>query len=409
MPAAIVALAIVALTYVVNAMDRMVFPMLLGEVRSEYGFSLAAGGFLATVFTLGLGVGGLPGGYLFDRFSRKFVAIAGIVIYSACTVLTCFALGFLDMAAYRVITGVGEAFQNVAIFTMVGAFFAHNRTLAFGVLNLAYALGSFIGPLWGAHLLVQFDSWRLPLYVYGVIGFAGAVVFLLFVPNRFSEHYPAHVHGGQASENHIPKRLINRNTVLITLASICGGVAANGYIGLYPTFLRDELHFSIEATGVAASMYGVGASMGLVCGYIADRSNQKWLAIATLVALNATGFAIFNVATTPMWQNVLSFLEGAAFSGFLFINNYSLMQRSVQARIVGRASGLMLTAINLPAALSGYLLAELITAFGWRAAALLQMSVLLVIPTIGMLFFDVTKTSCVGSRGQAGDSRIWRR
>src|SRR5262245_8894013 len=136
MPAAIVALAIVALTYVVNAMDRMVFPTLLGHVRSEYGFSLAAGGLLATIFTLGLGIGGIPGGHLFDRFSRKVVAIAGIVIYSACTVLTCFAFGILDMAAYRVITGVGEAFQNVAIFTMVGTYFAHNRTLAFGVLNL---------------------------------------------------------------------------------------------------------------------------------------------------------------------------------------------------------------------------------------------------------------------------------
>ncbi len=402
--AAIGALLIVAATYVVNAMDRMVFPTLLPSVDREYGFTLAAGGFLATVFTLGLGVAGMPGGFLFDRMSRKTVAILGIVVYSICTGLTCLAIGFYDMAAYRAASGVGEALQNAAIFTMAGAYFARNRTVAFGLLNCAYGMGSFIAPRWGAHLLAQSGSWRLPLYVYGALGLAGAAATLLFVSQRFTEQNAEEARVGADAERHIPDRLVNRNTVLVALASIGGGIAGYGYLGLYPTFLRSELHFSVEAAGAAASMYGAGALMGLLCGYLADRVNQKWLTILTLIGLGVVGYALFNIATTPLWQSILSFVEGTAFSGFLYVNNYSLMQRSVRSAATGRASGLVVTCVYLPAALSGYLFAELVARLGWSGAALVQMSLLLVVPTIAMLFFDLAQTSCaVGSSpGRAG-------
>jgi len=54
----IVFLTIMALTYVINAMDRNVFPVLLSFVMKSYGFSLQEAGLLSTVFTLGLGLAG---------------------------------------------------------------------------------------------------------------------------------------------------------------------------------------------------------------------------------------------------------------------------------------------------------------------------------------------------------------
>jgi MFS family permease len=384
-------LLLIAATYVVNAMDRIVFPTLLPAVSHEYGFPLAEGGFLATIFTLGLGVAGVPTGFLFDRMSRKWVAIIGIVIYSICTILTCLSVGFSDMAAYRAVSGVGEALQNAAIFTACGAYFSRNRTLVLGVLNVAYGIGSFVGPRWGAHLLVSSGSWRTPLYIYGVIGLIGAVLVLALIPKRFTEQVVERA-GGE-NEDHIPDTLINRNTVLVAIASISGGLAGFGYLGLYPTYLRTALHFTIEQTGAAASMYGAGALMGLLCGYLADRVSQKYLTIGTLVVLGVVGYAIFNVATTPASQQILSFLEGTCSSGFLYVNNYSLMQRSVRSRIAGRASGLVVSCVYLPAALSGYLFATLKTSFGWGGAAMLQMSAQLVIPVIAMAFFDLSRTS----------------
>ena len=59
--------AICAATYVVNAADRMIFPVLLRPITDEYGLSLGQGGFLATIYLLGLGIGGIGTGYLLDR------------------------------------------------------------------------------------------------------------------------------------------------------------------------------------------------------------------------------------------------------------------------------------------------------------------------------------------------------
>jgi hypothetical protein len=117
------------------------------------------------------------------------------------------------------------------------------------------------------------------------------------------------------------------------------------------------------------------------------------LAILALLALNGASYAIFNVATTLQSHELLSFVMGAAFSGFFYINNYSLMQRSVQPEIVGSASGLMVAAVNLPAAISGYLMAELVTGFGWSTAQLLQMSLLPAIATVGLGFLSLNQTS----------------
>jgi MFS family permease len=379
-------------------MDRLVFPTLLPSLAAEYGFTLLAAGLQATIFTFGFGIAGIPGGFLLDRMSRKAVAIVGICVYSVCTVLTGLSVGFYDMAVYRILSGIGEALQNTAIFTMAGAYFAANRTLAFGLLNTAYGVGAFIAPRWGAHLVAQTGSWRIPLYIYGGIGLVAVLAMFLLVPKRFSEWHAGGIGALVEDERHIPERLVNRNSLLIALVAVTGGVAGFGYLGLYPTFLRTELGFSVEQAGDAASMFGAGALMGLLCGYLADRVNQKWLSIVSLAVLGLVGFALFNIVTTPFWHGAFSLLEGTVQSGFFYVNNYSLIQRSVRSNLTGRASGLFVTSIFLPAAFSGYMFAALVGWVGWGSAALLQLCLLLLFPILAMLFFDLGKTSCKRNR-----------
>ena len=403
-PLAITSFLLIAGSYVINAMDRSVFPVLLPAVVHEYGFDLARGGFLATIFTLGLGVAGVPTGLLFDRMSRKNVTILGMIIYSVCTLLTCLSVGFYDMAAYRAVSGVGEAFQNAAIFTACGAYFSRNRTLALGLLNVAYGIGAFIGPRWGTVLLGQGGGWHLPMYIYGGIGLVAVVVLWLVVPVRFTEQRAQD--GEVADESHIPPVLFSRNTVLVGLAAFGAGLATYGYLGLYPTFLRGTLNYSAAQAGVAASMYGVGALTGIICGYVADRANQKWITIIMLIVLGVVGYLIFNVAVSPLWQNILSLLEGTASSGFLYVNNYSLMQRCVRADWAGRASGLVVSCVYLPAAVSGYVFALLKGRFDWGDAALIQMSLILIVPVIGMFFVDLSRTSCPVRGGRRAKSSV---
>jgi MFS family permease len=393
---ALVMLVIVAASYVVNAMDRQVFPVLLPNISRDYGFSLAQGGFLSTIFTLGIGIGGIPSGYLLDRVSRKSVIVAGIVIYSVFTLLTAFSLSFYDMATYRSLTGVGEAMQNAALFSAVGAYFYQRRAMALGSLNFAYGLGGFFGPLLGAQLFTATGTWKSPFYVYGLAGLVFVVVILAVVPKLFTERAEESRPGSQSADL-MPTHLINRNIVLGAIAAVVVGLSMYGYIGLYPTFLREQLGFSPEAAGFAASMFGLGALMGIPAGYLGDRFNQRWVITLALVCGMVVGYLLFNVARDAITQDVLSFLEGTFGSGFLFVNVYSFVQRSVRPALIGRASGLFVASLYLPSALAGYLFALLVGQVGWGGAAIGQMVLLPIVGIVAMLLVDESRISRASS------------
>jgi MFS family permease len=317
-----VCLVVLGASYVVNAMDRQVFPVLLHDIRDDYGFSLGAGGWLSTIFTLGIGLAGIPGAFLLDRFSRKTVVMVGIGIYSLFTVLTPLSVGFVDMFVYRALSGVGEAIQNFALFSAVGAYFFTRRALAIGSLNFAYGIGAFLGPRVGARLAENTNHWETPFYVYAGLGLIFIVVIGFAVSRKFTEQVEAAADGSAptVSVEHVPGKLYNRNVLLFALGGAVAGVAGYGYLGLYPTFLEDQLNFSVVQAGAASGMFGLGALMGIPAGYLGDELNQKWILILSFVALAIIGYLLFNGPTSPGWQSLLSFLEGTVGSGLLFTN-----------------------------------------------------------------------------------------
>lgn len=394
---AVVMLILVAASYVINAMDRQVFSVVLPPIREDFSFSLAQGGFLSTIFTLGIGLAGVPSGYLLDRYPRKVVMLIGIAIYSVFTILTALALGFLDMSLYRAITGIGESMQNAALFSAAGAYFYSRRAMALGTLNFAYGLGSFFGPLFGGVMLQSTGSWKLPFYVYGVLGLVFIGIIGFFVTRRFTEQEePPSVTEASVDER-MPERLLNRNLIIGIITAAIVGTSMYGYLGLYPSFLQEELGFTPTQAGFALSMFGLGALMGIPAGYLGDRFPQRWVIIGALVGAIVTGYVLFNLITTPLQHNVLSFLEGMFASGFLFVNVYSLMQRSVKTTIIGRASGAFITSLYVPSALAGYLFAFLVGRFDWGGAAIVQLVLIPLIGIVAMLFLDPSRINTTRS------------
>ena len=382
--------AICAATYIVNAADRMIFPALLRPLDADYGLSLPQGSFLATIYLIGLGTGGIGTGYLLDRISRKSSMVAGIVVYSVFTVLTVRALGFADMALYRIATGIGEAMQSVALIIAVCAFYPGSRAFANGVVQCALGFGQFIGPRLGALLLAQTGNWRVPFYGFGALGLAGAAALLLVSP-AFTERKVDNSLSS-ANDTHLPEQLWNRNVICVLTAIVFRSFAFFAFFGLYATFLMTELRFPLATAAAALSMFGVGPLFSPLAGYVADRVNQKLFQILCLAVMVVAGFLIFNVAQTPLSQEVLSLIEGIA-GGFAYINGYSLAQRSVKNAMIGRVSGFYYAASTLPAAISGFLFAKLVEAIGWQSGASLMMSALLLIPIGISLFIDTRLVS----------------
>jgi MFS family permease len=385
---ALISLVVLAGSYVVNAMDRQVFSVLLPGIRGEFHFSLGQGGLLATIFTLGIGLAGLPTGYLLDRLSRKSVIMLGILIYSAFTILTALATGFTDMFAYRALSGVGEAMQNGALFSAVGAYFFANRAMALGTLNFAYGLGGFLGPLLGSKISGT-SGWRAPFWTFGLIGIVFVVLVGAVIRKSFTEREEVVVTAGpELRVDHVPARLYNRNVLLLGLTAVVVGMSMYGYIGLYPTFLISKVGLGTGQASLAASMFGLGALLGIPAGWLGDRFNQRTVMIVSLLAGSVIGYLLFNGPATAGPQYALSFAEGAIASGFLFVNIYSAMQRAVRPHMIGRASGLYVAAFYVPAAFAGYLFSAFVGGTGWGGAGLWQLTVLPLVGVAALLFVD---------------------
>jgi MFS family permease len=396
-PAAAFFFAICAASYVVNAADRVIFPIMLRPLAADYGFTLAQSGFLATAYLLGLGLGGIGSGHLIAHMSRKSTMVVGITVYSLFTLLTPFAFSFAGMTAYRVMSGVGEAMQSVALVVAVGAFYAGSRTFVIGLVQAALGLGMFLGPRLGASLFASSRDWRVPFYIFGAAGLAGAIAVLFVAPGFTEQRQPATAaQAKHESDAHLPDGLFNRNLVAVMISGVFRSFPFFAYLGLYASFLTTERHFPLAIAANALSLFGLGPLFSPLAGYIADRFNQKVFQIALLGTMAAAGLLIFNVADTPLEQDLLSLVFGVA-GGFAYANGYSLAQRSVKSAYVARASGYFYAAATLPAAFSGYLMARLVGALGWGPGAIVMMTALVAVPIAVSLAID---TRFVAGRGR---------
>ena len=358
-------------SYVVNAMDRQVFSLVATNVRFEYGFSLAGVGFLSTVFTLGMAFAGIPTGFLLARFSRRAVLQAGIALFSAGTALTVVSRGFADMMLYRTLTGVGEAMQLTVLLAIAANYFAGHRAAALGAVNLSFAIGSVVGLFLGGILLTTYQTWRVPMLVFAGLGFAAMVVIAVGVDSSCTEHDRAAV---QHADDGGAATLANRDTILLTVMSLLGGLVIYGYLGLYPTFLREALGYSPIATGSTMGMSGFGALTSIAGGWIGDRGSPRLVLGTTFAAAALLGYLLFNGPGSYYWQASLSFAWGVVVSGVIYVNLAGYHVKAVRRDLAGRASGLFVTSLYLSAAVAGYLMGWIANRGGWGAAGSIQIS-----------------------------------
>jgi MFS family permease len=382
--------ALIAVSFMINAMDRQVFYPLLPEIRKEFGFSLGQGGLLATGFTLGLAAAGLVGGQLVDRISRKSVLLVSVLVFSAGTLLLPLAAGFADMAVYRIISGIGEGMQAAAIYAAAGSFFFRHRTLAFGVLSAAFGVGVFLGPLVGTQLSLSWDSWRAPFVAYGICGLAIALAMTVGVRRKLTETSRG-TQVAAADVSHVSATPYNRNMLMFGIASAVGGLVFYGFLGLYPTFLRTVLKFTPGQAALASGLIGAGAAMGIFFGWVGDRYDQRKLLIGTFLVTAVIAWLLYHGPTTVAGQCVLAFLMGSFASGSLFPNCNSAMTRAVRPHQIGRGGGLFLVSYYTAAAVSGLIFAALVERTSWGTAALWQFTILPVVAVAALWFVDSSK------------------
>ncbi|RAM61280.1 MFS transporter [Herbaspirillum rubrisubalbicans] len=372
--AAVAMFCILLFSYVINAMDRQLFSVLASDVRKALELTVPQTGLASTVFTLGMGLAGLPTGYLLGKMTRKNVVLIGILIFSAATCLTAYARNLDQLLAYRFVSGLGEAMQLTALLAIATTYFSHHQALAASSLNFTFGLGAIIGPNLGAALLGSM-GWQFPFLAFGWSGVLAMVLIVLLVKPWLTETQALDQQTQLAGEEQLPTTLMARTPLLLALATVFAGLSIYGYLGLYPTYLREALGFAPKDAALAISMYGLGALVSLLGGWLGDRYDYRKLLGLALCGAAGIGALLFsNEQASLALHALLSFLFGASISGIAYANLSAGIIRSVRRSCAARASGLFVAALYIPAAFSGYLLGLLKVSLGWDMAGLLQIS-----------------------------------
>jgi MFS family permease len=407
--AGLIILLILDLAYCNNAMDRQLFPVLVPDIRQTLDVSDSQIGLLTTIFTLGMGLAGIPAGYLTDKLGRKNLILAGLAIFSVTTALQAVAGGWIDMGTYRVASGIGEGLQNAALFAAAGSYFHRRRGLAIGTLSAAYGLGAFSGPFLGNWIVDLSGRWQTPFVVFGLLGVVVAAAVVLGVPRAAAEYGAKG--DAQAVVQHTDEvgsnRLFNRTMVCAAVTAAGAGFALNAFLGLYPTFLRESQGFTRGQASLTASMFGIGALGALVGGQLADRVSQRILNVVGLLAMMSNGIVIFTIPAPQGVEMALAFLMGVAFTGVVYTNTSTLMQRSVVPSLVGRAQGVFLASLYVPASISGYLFASAVDGLGWAAAGALIIGVPCAVGLIGMAVLGPQYAGSAARAAREAQARTW--
>lgn len=365
---------ILLLSYVVNAMDRQLFSVLAPDVRKALGLTLPQVGLAATVFTLGMGLAGIPTGYLLSRMSRRSVAILGLLIFSVATYLTAYASGMPELLVYRFVSGLGEAMQLTALLAIGTTYFLNHRAVAASSLNFTFGIGAVIGPNLGAAILGA-TRWQTPFIVFGLLGAVALVLILAFVKPWFTEVHVDDQPAAQAAEEGLAESIWARTPMTLALATAFAGLSIYGYLGLYPTYLREALGFTPKEAGLAVSFYGFGALLSLFGGWLGDRYDYRKLLVLSLVVSAISGGILFAGLGKSLAMHILfSFVFGGAISGMVYANLSAGIIKSVTRAKASYASGLFVASLYIPAAFAGYLLGSLKEGFGWSTAGVVQVA-----------------------------------
>ena len=324
-----------------------------GVSEGELNISLNAGIICAALATI-------VGGTLSDRFGRKSVMIAGMVLGIFGNVCCALSNGVLMLSVMRGASGFGSGVVDTVAAAMLkdsftGKRFQKNMT----ILQAVAAVGPIFGPVLGS-FLINMGSWRL---IFFFLAGATAVTMIpmlistetLPVENRFSNRF-SDVLKEAAHIARTPAFSLFLGIIAFLTIPIWAYVAVSSYI-----FIDD---FGLDNTAYGV-YYAIGTVFSVIAPFIylflAKKVNSRMIVRITLVLMLVSGIMLFTIgkinpvllilAVIPMY-----FSEGIIrpLGLVILLEEYSY--------VAGSASALMQFTVNIVGAI-GTALATL----GWAS------------------------------------------
>jgi len=172
-------LGLLTLTSAFSVADRLVFGILVQDIKAEFDLSDFQLGLLGgAAFSLIYVIAGFPAARLADRSTRKNIVAAAISFWSLMTAACGLATGFWTLFMARTGVGVGEGCSGPSSQSLVADFFArHELAKAMGFLTIGASMGTAGGLIIGRQLAEIFN-WCWAFVLMGLPGVViGAVIY----------------------------------------------------------------------------------------------------------------------------------------------------------------------------------------------------------------------------------------
>jgi DHA1 family inner membrane transport protein len=360
-------------SYTLMSADRYLINMLGPDIRAALSLTLPQMGALATMFTLGIALAGLPGGALIARTSRRTVLLLGIGLFSVATLLFTQATGFVSMFVFIVMQGAGMSFLATSMFALSASYFSKTRVAAVGIVNVCFGLGSFLGPWAVGNIRSSTGSWQMPMLVFGITGIALLILVALVVRSWFTETKGAAHHsestGGADS-------LMNRNTILFSIMSALYGLTVYGFLGLYPTFLRDVMKLTPAEVGGIMPFFGLGSLLAYFAGQLGDRFPTKVVISTASLVLAVLGFFLYLPGLSIGMYRLMALGVGTFGAAIVYTNLAGGHIKSLRRNLANKGSSMFISSIYAGGALGGFMMGSLVANWGWGVAGQIQISLL---------------------------------
>lgn len=316
-----------------NYLDRQLLVTMPGQIKADLAIRDERFGLFSSTFLWIYGLCSPIAGYVADRFGKRRVILASLLIWSAATFATGLVTSFSGMLLARAMLGISEAFYMPAALALIVDYHrGPTRSRATGLHASGIYAGSILGGLGGG--FAEAYGWRTAFLAFGGIGVAYALFLMIVLPHPPEEDSRGGLEltGMTVGGDTLPSTpalmdLLKTQSFLLLLAmNLLNGAAYWPLRNWLPEFFRVELGVSQTRAGLYGPMaFNAAAFAGmLVASNVSDwwsRSNPRARALVPAVGFCLAAPCLFIVGSASYVPLILVCVLVAGMSqGFLDAN-----------------------------------------------------------------------------------------
>jgi putative MFS transporter len=310
------------LGWMFDAMDVLLIGFLVAPITKEFILAPAQVGFVASAGFVGMFLGAAISGRLADRYGRRLIFQATLVLFSIGAVLSALAPTFETLLAARVVAGLGLGGELPVVATLVSEFSPRaERGRMIVLLESFWAYGTLAAGLVALFVLPQF-GWRGAFVVAAL-----PALYVAYLRGALPESPRYLAERGRSAEADAIVRRVERASggALLTLGAAIPPTRSGrtSIAQLWsPAYARRTAMLWILWFGITFTYYGIFLyvpSLLAARGLSEVRSNEFFF-LSTIAQIPGYFSAAWLVERWGRKPTLVAYLLGTAIAAFLFGN-----------------------------------------------------------------------------------------